>query len=164
MRTLERAQEQVAKGNLWRAKEILRGSINNVGYDAKLFEALGAVLLKMSDLPEAGRFLFLSAARQPEYEQAIEVFLRRHRCAHWRDFFNVFPRRARLATLSEYPDRLAEELRQFGFPERLQDPKRFAAIPEKVKERLLWATCLSIVLVLGALLILGVIKLKEALF
>ena len=78
MRTLEKAEKEIAQGNLWRAKEILQGSIPNAGYNVELFEKLGIVLLKMGDLPEAGKFLFLSGIRKPEYGQAIGIFLRKH--------------------------------------------------------------------------------------
>ncbi|MDQ3686198.1 MAG: hypothetical protein M3430_11450 [Acidobacteriota bacterium] len=60
MRTLEKAERELAQGNLWRAKEILQGSVSDAGYNIELFEKYGIVLLKMGDLPEAGKFLFLS--------------------------------------------------------------------------------------------------------
>jgi hypothetical protein len=40
MRALEKAEKEIAQGNLWRAKEILQGSIPNAGYDVELFEKL----------------------------------------------------------------------------------------------------------------------------
>ena len=75
MRAILNAEKEVAKGNLWRAREILQGSIPNAGYDCDLFESLGNVLLSMGDLPEAGRFLFLAGKRQPEYDEAIDPAL-----------------------------------------------------------------------------------------
>src|ERR1043165_2825126 len=103
MRAFENADQEVSKGNLWRAREILQGSIPNAGYNCDLFEKLGTVLLAMGDLPEAGRFLFLSDRRKPEYEQAIRIFLKKYG-KNWRSLLQTFPRVARLSKLSNYPD------------------------------------------------------------
>lgn len=116
MHTLEKAEREMARGNLWRAKEILQGSIPNSGYQCDLFEKLGIVLLAMGDLPESGRFLFLSGRRKPEYEQAIGVFLTKYR-KDLRTLFQTFPKVARLSALSDYPDRVRMDLAELGFPQ-----------------------------------------------
>ena len=116
MSTLEKAESEMAKGNLWRAKEILQGSISNSGYQCDLFEKLGIVLLVMGDLPESGRFLFLSGRRKPEYEQAIGVFLTKYR-KDLRTLFQTFPKAARVSALSDYPERVRMDLAALGFPQ-----------------------------------------------
>jgi hypothetical protein len=115
MQTIVNAENEVAKGNLWRAKEILQGSIPNAGYDCDLFEKLGIVLLIMGDLPEAGRFLFLAGNRKPEYDEAIGIFLKKHN-KNWRVLLHAFPRVARLSSLAEYPVCVGSELANCGFP------------------------------------------------
>ena len=100
MRALQHADRELVAGRLWRAKEILQGSIPNAGYDRELFEKLGVVLLKMGDVREAGRYLFLSSQRKPEYQDAINTFLFRFR-KNPRALFGSFPRVAKLAALSD---------------------------------------------------------------
>lgn len=122
MRAIEHAEKELVAGRLWRAKEILQGSIPNAGYDCDLFERLGTVLLKMGDLREAGRFLFLSGPRQLSYHEAINIFLRQH-SKNPRGLYAAFPRTAKLARREDYPEPLREELKQLGFPKVLRDSR-----------------------------------------
>jgi hypothetical protein len=64
-----RVNNEVRAGRLWRAKEILQGSICRE-YDLRIFERYGQILLLMRDNLEAGKYLFLSGSRKPEYEPA----------------------------------------------------------------------------------------------
>jgi hypothetical protein len=155
-----RAEKEIAGGRLWRAKEILQGSIPNCGYDCDLFENLGSVLLMMGDLPEAGRFLFLSSRAKPEYDEAIGIFLSRYG-KNWRVLFHSFPQAARLSTLSEYPDFLRKQLSELGFPEVLKrDLVSSPALSGSVKDSfIVWLIVGSILLVI----VLGVIKAIEIL-
>lgn len=89
MRALEHAERELAQGRLWRAKEVLQGAISN-GYDRELFERLGLVLLRMGDLCEAGRYLFLSGRREAAYQESIGLFLSRHQ-RNPRALFAAFP-------------------------------------------------------------------------
>ncbi|MFN2416463.1 MAG: DUF6584 family protein [Pyrinomonadaceae bacterium] len=165
MRTLEKADRELAEGHLWRAKEILQGSLPNAGYDVELFEKLGIVLLRMGDLPEAGKFFFLSGVRKPEYEQAVVIFLRKYAKNKPHDLFRFFPRGARLAALSEYPDEVTRQLRELGFPESLKSEDGKVTIPSGAgSDAVAWITCSIIASVLGALIVLGIIKLKEIAF
>lgn len=165
MRTLEKAERELAAGNLWRAKEILQGSLPNAGYDVELFEKLGVVLLRMGDLPEAGKYLFLSGVRRPEYGQAVAIFLGKYGKNKPHDFYRSLPRGARLAALSGYPDDVARKLRELGLPESLADEGGKVAISsETVGDAFGWVSCLLVAAAVGALLILGLIKLKEIAF
>ena len=154
----EKANKEIAAGNLWRAREILQGSIPNAGYDCELFERLGSVLLMMGDLPEAGRFLFLSGRVKPEYEEAVKIFLRKH-SKDWRALWQTFPRTAKLTNLSKYPDVVGRQLADFGFPEVLKRGVISDSVDsESVKSKVIaW---LIVVSILG-LLVLGVIKVVE---
>lgn len=160
-RILDKANREIEKGNLWRAKEILQGAIRSGSYDVQLFEMMGTVFLRMGDLPEAGRFLFLSGVRQPEYLEPIEIFLSKHRQKEPRDFVWLLPRSARLKTMSDYPNEVAQVLREMGFPEILRDKKGRVYLPQSGNGIVFWLTCGTIALVTLALIILGVIKLSE---
>ena len=161
-RTLDKAQREIENGNLWRAKEILQGAIGSgESYDVQLFEMMGRVLLRMGDLPEAGRFLFLSGARQPEYLEPIEIFLSRYSRTVPHDFIHLLPRNARLRTLSDYPDEVARALRGMKFPEVLKDKHDRVIQPRTGKDVGAWLACGAIALVILTLIILGAIKLWE---
>ena len=164
MRAFENAEREMARGNLWRAREILQGTIPNAGYDCTLFEKLGVVLLKMGDLLEAGRFLFLSGRREPAYEQSISIFLYRYGRRQPLDLFNAFPRQARLASVSEYPETVRQALLRLGFSEVLKTKNGEVLVSaQKSNDAVIIVTCLSIALITVTLLILGIIKLLEIL-
>jgi hypothetical protein len=162
-RNLDKARREIENGNLWRAKEIIQGAIRNESYDVELFEMMGTVLLRMGDVGEAGRFLFLSGVRKPEYRESIEIFLSRHGGKHAFDFVDLLPRRARLGTISEYPDEVAQVFREMEFPENLKERSAGRFIPQSRHETLLWITCGTIALVTLVLIILGLIKVSEML-
>lgn len=159
--SIDKARKELENGNLWRAKEILQGAIRNGRYDVQLFEMMGTVLLRMGDLPEAGRFLFLSGVRKPEYLEPIEIFLSRHRKKQWQEFFHVLPRTARLRTVSDYPQEVGQTLREMDFPEILKDENGGVYQPQTSSDIVGWVTCGAIVSVALTLIILGVLKLWE---
>ena len=159
MRAIEHANEELQAGRPWRAKEILQGSLRHAGYDVELFEKLGVVLLTMGDLPEAGRYLFLSASRDAKYDEAIRIFISRHG-KDVRGLYQAFPRGARLNSLSDYPEPLRDELEKLGFPQQLRD-KLSHTLTNDSDDR--FGTLIGFGL-LGAvllLLVLGVIKIFE---
>lgn len=160
-RILDKARRELDHGNLWRAKEILQGAIRSENYDAELYEMMGIVFLRMGDLPEAGRFLFLSGVRKDEYLEAIELFLSRHRGKEAHEFVRSFPRKGRLRTVSEYPDEVAQVLREVGFTGKVTDEDGRVYTPRNWKDVVGWLTCGTIVVVIIGLIILGVIKLIE---
>ena len=160
-RILDKAQRELDHGNLWRAKEILQGAIRGENYDVQLYEMMGTVLLRMGDLPEAGRFLFLSGVRRNEYLEAIEIFLSRHRRKAPQEFVRVLPRKARLRTLSQYPHEVAQVLREIGFTEIVTDEDGRIYQPQNLKDKVSWLIGGTIFFVIVALIVLGAIKLLE---
>ncbi len=78
MDVIKTAEKEIADGNLWRANEILHRAVGHSGYKIEIYEKLGNVLLQMSDLAEAGKYLFLSGVRKPEYEKAIGIFRQKY--------------------------------------------------------------------------------------
>ena len=161
MNTIEKVERELAGGNLWRAKEILQGAIRSSGYNAETFEKLGIVFLQMGDLPEAGRFLFLSGVRKPEYEDSIDLFLSKYGKRKPNDFIHLIPRQARLKNLSDYPDVVAHKLRELGLPESFKPTRRYNARDAESSGTLFWITCVTIALVVLVLIILGASKAIE---
>ncbi|MFO0867149.1 MAG: hypothetical protein U0744_21340 [Gemmataceae bacterium] len=70
----ERARKLLDVGDMATALRLLAGSSFGAGYDADYFELFGRALLGCGQPDNAGRFLFLSGARQPEYATAIARF------------------------------------------------------------------------------------------
>ena len=121
-----RVDEALARGEAWRAREMLQGLLRSTDYDAALYEMYGRVLLRMGDLPEAGKYLFLSGARISEYEAAVALFLKRNSHHTWQQLFSTFPHGARRAATEDFPAVVRLEL------ERLQMPPRRADKPKPV--------------------------------
>ena len=160
-----KAEREVAKGNLWKAKEILQGNVGHAGYKPEIYEQLGNVLLEMSDLADAGKFLFLCGVRKPNYEEAIGIFLHRYETSGDK-LFNSFPCSAKLASLNEYPESVAEKLRGLGLPEVLRDKSGDLNLhPERNRnDTPIFIVLIVILLLIVVLIILGVVKLLEILF
>jgi hypothetical protein len=75
--TLEAVDQAIADRKLWRAKEILQGRLASPKFDPDLLRRYGEVLLAMDDKIEAGRHLFCSGFRAPEYTVAMRLCLER---------------------------------------------------------------------------------------
>ena len=115
-------RRELERGRLWRAKEILRGRVGEKAFDPALYEQYGAVLLAMQDELQAGRYLFLSGARRPEYEVAIATYLERHDTGHWRRLVGSFTNRVKARTPNQLPPAVREHLLAKGYPvSRLDD-------------------------------------------
>jgi hypothetical protein len=109
----DKLAEALNAGRLWRAKEILGGRIASQPYSPALYEQFGALLLRLGDDLQAGKFLFLSGVRQPAYEAAIELFIRRHSRTDWQNVVSAFPSAVRRCAWSELPQqRVAGEVRE----------------------------------------------------
>ncbi len=89
------------RGEIWRAKEILFGRLGSSPFTPDHSEQLGLVLLLMHDELEAGRYLFASGRRRPEYVSAIETFLARHGRKTAFELVAALPNKARHLSLSD---------------------------------------------------------------
>lgn len=89
--TFETVDEAIADRKLWRAKEILQGRLASPKFDPDLLRRYGEVLLAMDDKIEAGRHLFCSGFRAPEYSEAVELFLSRNHRDKPHRFLSAFP-------------------------------------------------------------------------
>jgi hypothetical protein len=162
---LKRARLEISNGNLWRAKEILQGAVGHPPFRPEIYEQFGILLLEMRDLAEAGKFLFLSGARKPEYEAAIQIFLKKHEGRPNR-LLHSFPRAARLGSLSDYPMMVGKELARLGLKDPLKDEhgRPFDPADRTPDGRFVMPVLFGILALVALLLILGVIKLFEMVF
>ena len=134
----DRVDDAIQRGEVWRAKQILRGNIRLRGYDVDLYERYGRLLLDAGEMVEAGKYLFLSGRRSPEYEQTISVYLERHVPNPEHMYFS-FPRAARLNDIDEYPEKVRRTLESIDFPValdgRLYALKRWRERGEKMRAK-----------------------------
>ena len=120
----ERVDQAVERGEMWRAKEMLRGNIGSASYDSKLYERYGKLLMDLGELVEAGKFFFLSGRRDPEYEKAIMVYLSRYPRGRPELLFRSFPSGARFRELHRYPLDVRRTLEERGLPQHFADVQR----------------------------------------
>ena len=108
---LARARDLLDAGDAPAALPLLAGSCYGAGYDTAYFELLGRALLGCGQEENAGRFLFLSGSRRPEYNGAIARFLsRNHDPRNFRQLQSRFPARVRvLWRLDRFPGVVAVE-------------------------------------------------------
>ena len=164
--TISRAKTELEKNRLWRSKEILQGALITYGYDIELYEAYGLTLLKMGDLVEAGRFLFLSAKRKNEYLEAIDIYKSKCFKNGATQIYSTFPSKAKLNKFSDYPDIIKKELEDYGFPEILKANSGEVHFGGRSRLSKFLDNSLPFIFLVffGALIILGLIKGCEIIF
>ena len=140
-------------GELWRAREILAGRIGVAPFRPALCEQLGQVLLRMGDDLEAGKYLFLSGVRHPEYERAIQLFVRRYSRGGWQSLLGSLPAAARRAAWKDLPQTVTNELRELGVPIR-GEAEALRETLERAPARASRRGCLTILVVA---LVIGVL-------
>ncbi len=111
-----RIDDAVERGEPWRAKEIVRGNLRLRGYDVDLYERYGRLLLDLGEAMEAGKYLFLSGKRAPEYESPISTYLSRHLAGRLDNMYFSFPAAARLDDIDQYPEAVRQTLETLDFP------------------------------------------------
>ena len=145
---LQRAETQIAAGRLWRGKEILRGTLASRA-DSVLLERYGRLLDSMGDRYEAGKYLYLSGQRLPEYAAAIELFLARHAGRTEIDFVRLFPAAVRRLPFEQLPALVQQDLKSRGVRE-----ERFSGkAPMVASARYRWSDRLKMA---AAVLICGI--------
>ena len=123
----ERVDAAVQRGQVWRAKELLRGNIGSGSYDSPLYERYGRLLLDLGEAHEAGKHLFLSGRRCPEFDAAIKLYLSRHPEGRPEVLYYSFPAAARFRQISRYPLAVRRVLEERGLPQyfaRVQQERR----------------------------------------
>jgi hypothetical protein len=111
---LSRVEAHAQTGHVWRAKELLRGAIGSGQVDARVLERYGQLLESVGDRIEAGKYLFLSGVRQPDYQPSIHLFLNRYSRSGPKSLVAQFPSRIRCRPLNELPPQVVAELAEFG--------------------------------------------------
>ena len=114
MADIDAVERELSAGRLWRAKEILQGRLRSASYDAVLYERYGFVLLQLGDMVEAGKYLFLSGIRKPEYRGPIEIYIERHGKS-LRSLRDTFPACVRRTEIASYPESVLADLQAAGF-------------------------------------------------
>ncbi len=113
----ERVNKALSDGKFWRAKEILQGRIGFHPYDPECYELYGNVLLLMGDTINAGRILFASGQQNPEYREAIQLFLEKHRSTTWNNLLTLLPNSIRRLPYEKLPTSVQSELSLRGYIE-----------------------------------------------
>lgn len=160
---LQRVDAELAAGRAWRAREILGGAVSSVGGSPEVLERYGLLLLQLGDLLEAGRFLFLSGRRRPEFEPAIALFLHRHGRTGVTQLVARFPAAVRRLGFDALPDAVRSELVARGakpWPPRQARPKAQQTSP--TWQRVVGFGCLITVIAMLICAIVGAVTIINA--
>lgn len=111
---LAKVDKEIEAGRMWRAKERLRDNVGNA-YDTALYERYGQILEQTEDKVEAGKYYFLSGVQQPQYVEAIQLFLDRYGKTDASNLIGQFPGPAKFVDLARCPEVVAKELLRLGF-------------------------------------------------
>jgi hypothetical protein len=116
---LDRAKAFLDAGDPVAALQIIAGSGSTYDYDVDFYDLFGRTLLGCGEIDNAGRFLFLSGVRRPEYEAAIKSFLSKNSDPN--NFLQLQSQLTKAARflwkLEQFPPIVASELRALGWPE-----------------------------------------------
>ena len=137
----------MAAGRMWRAKEILQGTISRGAGDPAILEQYGRILDRLGDRVEAGKYLFLSGTRTPEYSEAIALFLKRHAKRHNKDFAGQLPASVRRRRFAELPMILQEDLRRLDVGEDAFGPTRPDGSSRPDRPGAIWAAAMAVIFV-----------------
>jgi hypothetical protein len=150
---LKRGQDHIEAGEMWRAKEILRGTIAR-NPEAAILEAYGRLLDRLGDRLEAGKYLYLSGARNPQDEEAIALFMQRHVNRRGKDFIALFPAAVRRQEFETLPGAVQEDFRRRGVTPSMMGPpvERQKLVASGMRA---WQSAIAIAIVLIFLLALG---------
>lgn len=132
MTALERAAEDVARGDHWLARRRLESLLQTNGYDNRVLERLGEVCIGMNDAFGAGRAWLLSSAKGEEVEAAIDTFVR-HAGGEPSQIIATLYRAGRPRTIEACPDVARERVSRLGLEEALREALRNRSAPGPVK-------------------------------
>lgn len=78
MPKFDKVNEEINNGRLWKARDRLLGLFSTYPTSQEVLELLGEVFYKMGDLPEAGRYWFLTELKDdPNVVESINAFKER---------------------------------------------------------------------------------------
>lgn len=107
---LARVDVELSVGRGWRAKEILSGNIRAGLVSPEILERYGVLLESLGDRLEAGKYLYLSGVRRPEYEYPIALFLQRHSKLDGPALVSRLPNAVRRIPFNELPPAVQADL------------------------------------------------------
>jgi hypothetical protein len=107
---LSRVETELSVGRVWRAKEILSGNIKSGLVVPEILERYGVLLDSVGDRLEAGKYLYLSGIRRPEYEYPIALFLQRHSKLDGPALVSRLPQAIRRTPFNELPAAVQADL------------------------------------------------------
>ena len=113
MNALQRAENDLKRGEHWLARCRIESYLQTKGYDAELLTKAGRIALEMHDKYNAGRLWLTSNAEGEDVEEAMAVFLK-HAGTDPVQVLCQLPRVARRAPLDSYPPVVQDRLRRFG--------------------------------------------------
>lgn len=155
---LHRVENEIVNGRAWRAKEILRSTFPKE-FDPEHCEVYGRVLLQMDDLYEAGRYLFVSGGRNPEYQPAIEVFIERFLELKMKKRWAVLPGRIHHVVTQDWPATTVDDLKRLGVYEEVSDYQKVHARPStflcRIRDYLIPIGCMALMVLILLLAIVG---------
>jgi hypothetical protein len=156
-RLLSRVDAQIQAGQLWRAKELLRGAIGSGRVEAPILERYGQLLDSVGDRIEAGKYLFLSGSRRPEYAASIGLFLGRHSRGGPKSLVAQFPNTIRHRPLNQLPAGVIGELANLGIDAGMFTGSRPRVVskPRRWERRAIGAAVLAILVVFAVGTIVG---------
>lgn len=124
---LARVETELSVGRAWRAREILAGNIKAGLVSPEVLERYGVLLESLGDRLEAGKYLYLSGVRRPEYEYPIALFLQRHSKLDGPALVSRLPQAIRRIPFNELPPAVQIDLdargvrhSAFGVPARVR--------------------------------------------
>lgn len=158
---LGRTDAEVSAGRNWRAKEILRGAIAGGRADPAVLERYGRLLESLGERLEAGKYLFLSGVRIPEYAEAIALFRTRHAKRRGSALVSLLPAGIRRMRFGDLPGALQRDLIELGVTEAVFERSRRAATALRFRDRVTIAGALVVTAVFVLALILGIGVLGE---
>lgn len=74
MPNLQRVQQEITSGRLWKAKDRLLGLFSTYPTSQEILGLLGEVLYKMGELPDAGRYWYLTEREDALAQEAFLAF------------------------------------------------------------------------------------------
>ena len=113
MSAVERAKEDLGRGDHWLARQRVASYLATSGYDPELLTFLGQICFEMHDAYAAGRYWLASTAEGERVEQAIETFLR-HSGGDPMSIAATLPSFVKSAPRGGYPAIVQERLRRIG--------------------------------------------------
>jgi hypothetical protein len=143
---IEKARQDRADGQLWRARQRLASYVSSTGYDRWVLELLGEICYEMGDFPAAGRYWFFVELRTPPQQEAVALFLQLHR-RHPQRIPYLWPAKLRYVRLERLPAEVQNRFRTMA--EHLPPPRARVNTTRAAytsKDLLLFSGCLIIAL------------------